>query len=292
MQNIKEITKQDYVKRMDRVLDYIQEHLDEELSLDRLSSLACFSQYHFHRIFSGMVGESVKAYVRRLRLERAASRLKQTKKGITEIAFEAGFETHESFTRAFKVMFGLSPKHFRQRTWQVRRDKNRKYWKETTMKVTLITLEAMDVAYIRHRGPYDQCGKAWDILCQWAGSQGLLRPGVKMLGLSYDDPQVTSPEKLRYDACIEVNTECSVEEVDSSIARKTIPQGYYAMTTHVGPYDTLADTYNELCGQWLPQNGYEIDSRACLEIYMNSPEETEQEDLITDIYIPLDKGCV
>ena len=80
---------------------HIQHHLDEAVSLDELAALAHFSPYHFHRIFRGMVGESVMEHVRRLRLERAAHRLKFSDEPITRIAFEAGYETHEAFTRAF-----------------------------------------------------------------------------------------------------------------------------------------------------------------------------------------------
>ncbi len=110
---MKETTQQSYNKRVLKVLVYIQQHLDNELELGDLAQIACFSPYHFHRIFKGMVGEPLKEHIRRLRLERAAMRLKSSRRQIIEIAFEAGFETHESFTRAFRVMFDDSPTGFR-----------------------------------------------------------------------------------------------------------------------------------------------------------------------------------
>lgn len=284
MNNLKEITKEDYARRMDRVLDYIQDHLDDELSLDLLAGIACFSQFHFHRIFSGMVGESVKSYIRRLRLERAAGKLKQTDTAVTMIAFDTGFATHESFTRAFHKMFGVSPLSYRKASQINLEKKHIEYWKEITMKVEIVEMEDMDVIFVRHVGPYDMCGTAWEKLCQWAAPNGLLQPGAKVLGLSYDDPQITPPDKLRYDACIEVRQPI---EVEIPVGRKHVKGGRYAMSTHFGPYDTLAETYSQLCGQWIPQNGYEIDDRGCVEIYQNSPEDTEPQDLITDIYIPL-----
>lgn len=284
MKNIKEITIKDYAKRMDRVLEYIQDHLDDELSLEVLAGIASFSEYHFHRIFSGMVGESVKAYVRRLRLERAAGRLKLTRTAVTTLAFEASFESHEAFTRAFHKMFGISPLQYRKETRADLRQQSINYWKEIDMKVEIVTLEDMDVIFVRHQGPYNLCGAAWEELMQWAAPKGFLQPGAKILGLSFDDPQITPPEKLRYDACIAVNTDVSVEP---PISKKRVKGGQYAMTTHYGPYDNLAETYAQLCGQWVPQNGYDIDDRACIEMYQNNPEETDPEDLITDIYIPL-----
>ncbi len=284
MKNLKEITKKDYAKRMDKVLAHIQDHLDDELSLDFLADIACFSQFHFHRIFSGMVGESVKSYIRRLRLERAANKLKQTDAAVTMIAFETGFETHESFTRAFHKMFGISPLSYRKANQIDVKKKCIDYWKEINMKAEIVKMEDMDVVFIRHVGPYNMCGAAWEKLCRWAAPKGLLQPGAKILGLSYDDPQVTPPEKLRYDACIEVKQPV---EVEAPVGRKHCRGGRYAMSTHFGSYDTLAETYAQLCGQWVPQNGYEMDDRGCVEIYQNSPEDTEPQDLITDIYIPV-----
>src|SRR6185436_20700588 len=106
-------TVESYRERMLAVLVHIQEHLDDPLPLEELADVAHFSPFHFHRIFRGMVGESVKEHVRRLRLERAAHRLRFTGEPVTEIALDAGYQTHESFTRAFGAMFGESPSEFR-----------------------------------------------------------------------------------------------------------------------------------------------------------------------------------
>lgn len=113
---MKRSTLEDYKQRMLRVLLYIQEHLDEETTLEDLARVATFSPYHFHRIFRGMLGESVKEHIRRLRLERAALRLKRGDVSISRVAFEAGYESHEAFTRAFKAARGVTPSEFRSRS--------------------------------------------------------------------------------------------------------------------------------------------------------------------------------
>src|SRR6202142_397569 len=107
-------TGESYQERINRVLVHIQQRLEEPLPLDELAGVAAFSPYHFHRIFRGMVGESVKEHVRRLRLERAAGRLRASADPITDIAFDANYQTHESFTRAFRAMFGDAPSGFRE----------------------------------------------------------------------------------------------------------------------------------------------------------------------------------
>ncbi len=109
-----------YAERVDKVISFIGKHLDEELSLDKLSSVACFSKYHFHRLFTAHTGLSLQQYIRWLRLKRAAHQLNVDKESpIIEIALNAGFETHESFTRAFKQICGVNPSDFRlESNWQ------------------------------------------------------------------------------------------------------------------------------------------------------------------------------
>ncbi len=299
MRTLKETTKKDYSERMLKVLQFIQQHLDDQISLEKLAQVACFSPYHFHRIFSGMIGESVKGHIRRLRLERAASRLKFGKRPVTQLAFEAGYEAHEAFTRAFSEMFNTSPLEYR-RSYQKfsginngshnytddnLQQFNQFHLENNIMKVEITEMETMMVAYTKHVGPYNECGKAWEKLCTWAGPRGLLRPNSKFIGLCYDDPEITSSEKIRYDACISIDEKI---EVEGEIGLQTIDSGSYAMTTHLGPYEELSKTYAQLCGQWVPQNGYEIASKPSIEIYLNSPEDTEPEDLITDIHVPLE----
>ena len=180
-------TEETYRQRILRVLVHIQGHLDEALSLDELAQVAHFSPYHFHRIFRGMVGESVKEHVRRLRLERAAHRLKCTDERVTRIAFDAGYETHESFTRAFGAMFGESPSRFREihRALPFAEVPSGVHFRAdgrlddfqpvkstgAVMDVRIELVPATRVAFIRHVGPYNEVGPTWGRLMAW-----LLKP--------------------------------------------------------------------------------------------------------------------
>ena len=293
-------TLQDYKERILRVLVHVQNHLDDALSLEELARVACFSPYHFHRIFRGMVGESVMEHVRRLRLERAAHHLKTTNQPITRVAFAAGYETHEAFTRAFGAMFGDPPSRFREihRAIPVRKVPSDVHFVDdgsldnftpsdtggSTMDVRIEYMEPMRVAFMRHVGPYNEVGGTWGSLCAWAGPKGLLGPNVTCLGMGHDDPEITPPDKIRYDACITVGPEVQPE---GDIGIQETAAGEYAITTHVGPYEKLAETYARLYGEWMPNNGREPATGPCLEIYRNSPQDTPPEKLITDIYAPL-----
>src|SRR6478672_4746929 len=109
-------TRSFYALAVQRAIDHIAATLDEALDLEALASRACLSPFHFHRVFKGMVGETPLELNRRLRLERAAARLAAGQQSVTEIAFDAGYETHEAFTRAFRASYSTSPSGFRTRT--------------------------------------------------------------------------------------------------------------------------------------------------------------------------------
>jgi len=295
-----EATLRDYKARLLRVLVHIQQHLDETLGLEQLAAVACFSPYHFHRVFKGMVGESLMEHIRRLRLERAAGQLKLGTQPVTQIAFNAGYESHEAFTRAFKAVFGVAPAHFRSVNRTIAavptpsgvhyRDrqtlKNFKAGRSALQKmnVQIKSLQPMRVAFMRHVGPYNEVGATWDKLLPWLGKEGLLGAGALFIGLCHDDPEVTPPDKIRYDACVTVDEHFAPA---GDVGVQTIPGGEHAMTTHFGPYSNLGKTYSALLGQWLPRSGRELGASPCFEVYLNAPDSTEPEDLLTDIYAPL-----
>ena len=296
---MKTTTQNLYYERMLTVLLYIQKHLDDDLSLESLAELTYFSPTHFHRIFKGMTGETVVEHIRRIRLERAAIRLAMGNAKVTDAAFDAGYETVESFSRSFKKMFGCPPSKYMEQHWNIlyervpslihylpenaRTGLTLENTKETTMDVRIEQVDPMRVAFVRHTGPYKECKPAWETLCSWAGPKGLLRMGSKYIGISYDDPHITPPEKIRYDACITVGDEV---EGEGEVGIQTIPGGSYAVATHKGPYDKLEAAYAELMGQWLPQSGREM-NEMCFELYINNAEQTPPDELLTEIYIAI-----
>jgi AraC family transcriptional regulator len=105
---------QDHFDCIEDVMKYIREHISEPLDRETLADVAGFSVPHFHRVFTAHVGESAISYVRRLRLERAARKLRMGAVDITEVALAAGYDTHAAFGKVFKQQFGLSPSEFRQ----------------------------------------------------------------------------------------------------------------------------------------------------------------------------------
>ncbi len=287
---MKQDTRQDYQERMLRVLIHIQKNLDQSPTLEELAAIACFSPFHFHRIFRGMTGESLQAHLRRLRIEKAASRLRQTNDSVIRIALGSGFESHAAFSRAFKTQMRKTPSGWRRcpqdqlpPTTPVLLAGTKG---ERKMEVSIVKREQIRVAFVRHTGPYQECGSAWDKVCTHLGAQGRLGNDPTFIGLSYDDPEVTPAAKLRYDACIVVDEDFQPE---AEIGVQILPAGTFARTTHLGPYENLKLTYAALLGRWLPGSGRRYTLDPTREFYFNDPENTAPEDLVTDIFLPLEE---
>jgi AraC family transcriptional regulator len=138
---------------------------------------------------------------------------------------------------------------------------------------------------VRHTGPYRQVRKAWERLISWAAPLGLLGPNTLAIGVAHDDPDVTSKDKIRYDACITVDQQVTIQ---GDVGLQEVGGGRYAVTMHRGPYENVSQTLARLCGEWLPASGCEPRSSPCLAIHHNFPPDTPAEDLLTEIYLPIE----
>ena len=292
---MKASTAQDYSERIVRTLVYVQQHLDDEIGLDGAAAVAAFSAFHFHRVFRGLVGETLKEHVRRLRLERAARKLKQRPgEPIVQIALEAGFETHESFTRAFGAMFGVSPSAYRDAHKPEPESASGTHLDDVSgyhapdypdlPPVEVKDLPPMRLVFLRHVGPYHEVGATWGRLMSWAGRRGLLGPGMKMIGIVHDDPDVTPADKVRYDAAVAVSRPVQPE---GDFGVLELAGGSYAVTMYKGPYEGLGKVYQKIYGGWLPQSGRQLRDAPAFEQYLNSPRDTKPEELMTLIHIPV-----
>ena len=281
--------------RILRVQLHIEEHLHGDLSLERLAEVAHLSPYHFHRIFRATVGEGVAEYIRRARLEAAAIALRATSHPVTEVALTAGYGSHEAFTRAFQRQFGVSPSEFRNghgfrsgpgSTNSQIREKNGGSTMTTQMDRSVRTTRrpAMQVAFLRHTGPYQESAATFQKMMAWAFTKGLFKPDTKILSISHDDPEITAPEKLRLDCCVSVDDGFTPE---GEVGVQTIPEGEYVVLTHRGSYAGLPGAYRWLYGEWLATSGRDFADRPPFEIYVNNPQETPEEELLTEICVLL-----
>jgi AraC family transcriptional regulator len=206
----------DYQRRIDRVLDYVSEHPEGDLSLDALAGVACFSPFHFHRIFNALTGETVNGHVRRVRLERAAKILKASPRmRLTEVALASGFAGLAEFSRAFKAHFGMSPSRWDRKSpfddskartspgflSTLADEELEKERSAPGAGVRLTALPAWRFAYVRTQDPYgnQRLVTVYHSLIAWLRERGTDFRDVFMVGMSMDDPTVTPGPQCRYD---------------------------------------------------------------------------------------------
>ena len=264
--------RQGYAERVQRVVEYLAEHLDESLDLEKLASVACFSSYHFHRIYRGLLGETVNETVRRLRLHRAAIDLLDRKLSVERTARRAGYASQAAFTRAFRAEYGQPPSRYRG----ARRAAELEQSERATMyQVEICTLPTLRVAAIRHRGDYQLTSKAFERLMTIAATTGLLTPATRTIGIYHDDPLSVPKDELRSTACITVANDWTPSD---ELAEAHIEGGRYARIFHTGPYTEVKTAYDWLYGKWLPSSDEEPRDLPCLEEYLNDPRQVPAKD--------------
>lgn len=276
--------QEDYTERIGRARAMLEARLDEDVPLEDLAQAAHFSPFHFHRLFRGLVGETVREHTRRLRLERAAHHLVRHETDILRIALDAGYQSHEAFTRAFKSLFGVAPSVFREERREIiAGDNARKGAAE--MDVRIEKHAPARVAYVRHVGPYAEVGQAWKTLMKWGWSK-MMFGKPETFGLSWDDPEVTAPERVRYDACMVVDEKAKVK---GDVQIQDIPGGTFAVTLHEGPYEEFGRTYAGLFARVAegPIDGrtWKLGDPPSIEKYLNDPRKTPAEDLKTEVWM-------
>lgn len=310
--NFKELSKQEYIARINRVMDYIGRNLDKPIDLSVMADIASFSPYHFHRIFTYIVGETPNNFVLRIKLEKAGQLLQDSPKAtISEIATQCGFGNNSSFSRAFKGYFGMSAKEFREQDKAIyikdgiRYSKNCKpiskigknpqqinaqlcsveFNKLIIMdtKIEIKQMPELNLIYCRHMGAYNKIGQAYENLLKWAIPRGLVTPETKTVTVYRDDPSITSIDKMRQDASIIVKGDVKVE---GEIGKSTVPGGKYAVGHFEIKETEFEEAWNTMCS-WLTESGYQPEDGATYELYHNDYREHPEHLFIVDICIPV-----
>jgi AraC family transcriptional regulator len=281
-------TQEDHQARIATVVRHLEADLGAPLDLEALARRASYAKHHFHRVFRGIIGESVAAHVRRLRLERAARALGRSngRRTITDLALDAGYDSPEAFTHAFVRLFGIAPSTFATaRPEAPRRVAARGAGATVAAPVDVELRRCAPISVIaeRHVGSYQTVGEAFERIVRFGASRGLSGP---LFGLCPDDPEVTDEARLRFDACLTIPAE-RARELQPAVV---IPGGRYAVAVHRGPYTTLDQTYLALIGRWLPTTKYELCDEPVVEAYLNDPATADSSSLLTEVRVRLADG--
>ncbi len=252
--------------RVTPALDYIDANLAGDLSVGALARASGLSHFEFHRRFRASVGESPRQYVRRLRLERAALWLNGSRRPVTEIAYAAGYATHESFTRAFKSRFGVPPLEFRAELPRAERPR--------AGALSFERLAPRTIAFARHVGPYDRIDDAFALVAAFLAERGLV--AAEWLGIFHDDQRLTAAGRTRCHAAAVVprgTGPCGAVEV------RELAGGDHAVFSHSGSVAERRALYAQTYRSWLPALGRRAAEMPPFEAFLGGG--------VTRVHVPL-----
>ncbi|RUL73716.1 AraC family transcriptional regulator [Dyella choica] len=273
-------TEQDYRRRIAQVVEAILIDPAAPHTVDSLAAFAHLSSFHFHRIYRAITGESVAVTVKRVRLARAAQRLADAKESVTSIALSVGYDSAQTFARAFRDFTGLTPSVFSQRQRDLGSPPGN--CQERALRaLTLREMPPMEVLCLRHAGPVAGIPHSYQTLLRLLGGHPWF-PRSQCVGIAYGDPE--DKDGFTYFAGL-----LPPESVPAPMPLEAVrvEGGLYAAYRLIGPYALIAPTFQTLFGQWLPQSGYEPDHRPVLELYVAPDTSESQSNSVTDLLIPI-----
>jgi AraC family transcriptional regulator len=291
----------DYIERINKVIDYIELNLANDIQLDDLAQIACLSKYHFHRIFFSFTNESLYRFVTRLRTERSAVLLLSQKKSITDIAFSCGFHDSATFSRAFKKQFKISASEWKKK-------KNSKIHQDNKIKPSYIDdmsigqkrifeplkveekyLHDMHIAYVRHIGFYAGDSKLFQSLykklMKWAIPTGVMGyPETKDVVIYHDSMGITDNDKLRISVGITIP---EGTKVTGEIGSLCISKGRYISCGFEVHNNEYGKAWIQVFRTILPQRGLQPDDGYCFELYPPNCYNKEKDSTSVDICVPI-----
>ncbi len=299
--------KEEYIRRIHKVQDYIEQHLGESLTLEELSRAAGFSKYHFSRIFQSILHEPLAHYVNRIRMENALFLLAhRTDQNMTDIAYELGFTDSAVFSRAFRNYHGISPREYRKEYSKNRKDSfllseynkftAKKEWADNlfpvTGQITIKNLEEKRAIYVRHTGTYETLAREYPLLLKkllaYAGKQNLLVEDENwLLAMYHDNPEFGEESQFRTSLCLTIPEELRVQE-DGILGVMTLEEGLYAVGHFRIQQEQYGDAWNYMYREWLSGSGYVPRNSYPFEVYLNNPDYDENHINEVDIYVPIE----
>lgn len=281
MVDLPNLANLDYVDRVNRAIDHITQHLGEPLVLEEVARVACFSPFHFHRIFKSLVGETLNAFIKRVRLERALFLMSHAPAPLTEIALRCGFSSSSDFSRSFRTEYGVPPSAFDLATW--RRERGAEL--EGTVSHRLVRLQPGEnpdhftvrvralpprrVAYLRVLSPYGGgVVEANERLIAWARARGL--EGGQWLGYQWEDPEIVPLDKCRYDVGVEIPADVAIEP-GGEVSMTSFPAMHVAELAIAGPIELEMRALDWLFKTWLPGSAYVPDDQPGFEAWEGLP---------------------
>ncbi len=279
-----------YDLKIKTVCEYIQLNLDGDLNIDQLCAISHLSKYHFHRIFSVYTGIALNRFVSLSKLKKASYQLAfKSDLKVIDIAFDANFESHEAFSRAFKKTFDQTPSAFRKHPhWQNWHKKFNYVLPKRilNMQVNTIYRDSEHIAYLSHFGAPNNLLKTAAVFIEWRKQSGLSPvQSSHTYGIAHADPNTVPEDAFRFDFAGSVNT--AVIQPTHNIQNGIIPAGRYAVIRHCGSHEGLGDCIYYLYREWLSKNHEEVGEYPVFFHYHNFIHDVNESELVTDVLMLL-----
>jgi len=289
---MKTSTEQNYINRIDRVIEFLSTHVDNSRSLEKLAAVAAISQFHFQRVYRAVTGESPSKTLRRLRMAKASILLQESKLTITEIAFEVGYDSSQAFAKAFRDTTGTTASKLRAQPdkladiiTSLSNPPERKNNSKQILDVKVVSIEPFKVIAYRNVGSQDGLFRSFGYLYSWGEKKGLAESMQGIYGIPIDDSRNETTNDNRFDCCFNFGKDAAA---DDGLREEILGGGLFAVVHHIGPYDGLNDKYDYLYGTWLNTSDYVLRKQPIYNHYLSDPDTLPPEKWETDIYLPID----
>ncbi|MEL6252264.1 MAG: AraC family transcriptional regulator [Bacteroidota bacterium] len=280
--------------RYKKLLAFIDHNFKEDIDIPKIEEICHYSYRNINRIFEALHKETIGKYIKRLRLEKAAQYLTYSELGVTEIAYEVGFEDRAAFSKAFKNKYQLSPANFRKTQNSVRAELQldllaEEQEKREELEFEIAYLEDFSYLFLEYRGLQEDMGandKVWEELYAYGNEKGVIsEDSIFMLEIR-DDEEISDSIHCRYNFALLLEKKLNFEP-EGLFRLKEHKQQKYARFTHVGAPESSIEFYRKIYAYWMQDVGLELQDLPTLEFYPNYAENLPEEELQTEIYIPV-----
>lgn len=268
-----------------RSIDYIMQHLDEEISIEDVADHCHFSKFHFCRVFKAETGETVYSFIKRLKMEQSAVDLKLEKdRTITDIGLEYGYSS-SNYSSAFRKQYNVSPAGFRKgidragalHPFHSGVRASFRSFEEYDRQIRIEQLGNFTVIFERYIGNYIEIGRNWSEFTEKYRDH--LRDDTLLIERFYDDPTITGVDQCLYDLCMTIDENCPLDNATA------IQGGKFAVYRFDGLVKDIFTALQGVFSIWLSDSGYEMDERYGLNIYREMDRKNMH--VVMDLCIPV-----
>ncbi|WP_108808190.1 AraC family transcriptional regulator [Aquimarina spinulae] len=282
------------LERYKSLLDFLDKKFKEDITINDIEEVSYYSYRNINRIFLALHHETIGKYIKRIKLEKAAQYIKYSDTTISDIAFFLGYSDIAAFSKAFKNQFNCSPSQFRE-TQELKRQlfqktiEPQKVSQQSPITFEIEELPSFDFLYITYQGTFDDIDsikEIWKQLIAYASKNNVFDNDTICMAEILDDNDITDSVYCRYNAGIIIESPLKFE-VEGLFRTKTITPQKYAKFLHKGSYEHSIVTYDYIYSHWMTDIQLELVDKPTLEFFLNDEADTPQDELLTEIYIPI-----